>query len=197
MPESIARILPTDPSYAKLTDFARRLETLLNKPKVKTNVHAQSTLDFLLGALYGLSLAALDGYEHRPKGKKPDFEPLVNRTALLVKGEVRLDGKWMAGFHFNSALFRLAAIYHRTLKVVTKNTDTDKSVGDLMDELREKHKGWAGRWTNRNIQKLHEEVNDWKHAAQGRYEGRDVNPGHAFGATEELLTLWEAWPGLR
>ena len=61
MPEGIARILPADPSYAKLTDFARRLETLLNKPKVKTNVHAQSTLDFLLGALYGLSLAALDG----------------------------------------------------------------------------------------------------------------------------------------
>jgi len=48
-----------------------RLEKLSNKPMVKATNHAQSTLDPLRGALYALSLAALDGYEHRPKGKSP------------------------------------------------------------------------------------------------------------------------------
>lgn len=196
MPESIARILPTDPSYAKLTTLAGRLQTLLNKPKRKTHPQAQATLDFFLGALYGLSLAVLHGFEHRPKGKAPDFEPLLKRTALLAKGEVRLDGKWMAGFHFNSALLRLAAVYQRTLKVVTKNTDSDKDVGTLLSELREKHKGWAGNWTNTHIRKVHKEVNDLKHASKGKIDGRDVNLGRALGAIEELLTIWESWPGL-
>ncbi|MEO5741075.1 MAG: hypothetical protein ABIS29_10815 [Vicinamibacterales bacterium] len=61
-----------------------RLKKLSNKPKVKANNHAQSTLDLLRGALYYA------------------LSPLLNRTVLLVKSEVRLDGKWK-GIHFNSA----------------------------------------------------------------------------------------------
>ena len=35
----------------------------------------------------------------------------------MVEGDLRPDGKCMARIHFNSALFPIAAVYRRTLKI--------------------------------------------------------------------------------
>jgi hypothetical protein len=47
-----------------------------------------------------------------------DIAAAQKRAAQIAGGQLRFDGKWMAGFHFNSALFRIAAVYHRILKIV-------------------------------------------------------------------------------
>ncbi len=45
--------------------------------------------------------------------------------------KLRTEGKWTAGFYFNNALFRTSGVYHRVLKVLTGNEETEKNVGEL------------------------------------------------------------------
>lgn len=199
-PQEIIKLDSQDPSYKKLTELARRLEVLVNKPHTANDPDVQSTLDFFLGALYGLNLAVIGGYEHRPLRSAPDLDAIKERSALLTKGEVRVDGKWMAGFHFNSAMLRLSAVYHRTLKVLTGNTDPDADtvVKDLLEELRPLYKGWTRQaWTSKFVDRIHGEVNTLKHVSDGLFDGRNVKLGDALGGAEEIVRLWEAWPKLK
>ena len=41
----------------------------------------------------------------------------------------------MAGFHFNSGIMRLSAIYHRSLRVITNDSRKNQMVGDLLPKL--------------------------------------------------------------
>ncbi len=105
----------------------------------------------------------------------------------------------MAGFHFNSGLLRLSAVYHRSLKVVTGNIGKKKDIPTLLSELDEPthFQKWAGHaWSRTNIAKVHKEVNDFKHTAEGLNAGRNVPYTVAVEAVEELLVLLEKWPSL-
>ena len=93
----------------------------------------------------------------------------------------------MAGFHFNSALLRLAAVYHRGLKVVTGESGPNVYVGPLLQKLQPIYMGWTGHsWSNANVHRLHGEVNDLKHTPQGLFGGRNVKYSEAIGAAAEV-----------
>jgi hypothetical protein len=104
----------------------------------------------------------------------------------------------MAGFHFNSALLRLAAVYHRALKILTGEVGRYVYVDTLVKKLNPIYTGWTGQsWSHANIDRLHDEVNDLKHTPHGLHGGRNVTYAEAAGAVDELLHLFEAWPDLR
>ena len=188
----------TDPPYRILAAFGGRLDALLQKPKVRADDNLAGTLDEFLGALYALTLARVQGFVDRPAGTPIELLVLQKRSAQLAHGRVRLEGKWMAGFHFNSALLRLAAVYHRGLKILTGDIRPRVYVGDLLKTLQPDYTTWTGHtWSNANINRLHDEVNDLKHTPQGLFGGRSVAYAEAVAAVGELLELFEAWPHLR
>ena len=78
-----------------------------------------------------------------------------------------------AGFYFNNALFRLAAVYHRSLKVVTGNEEkSDVYVKALLTEAQKRfEKARQRSWDNDNIGKIYNEVNGLKHTARGVFDG--------------------------
>jgi hypothetical protein len=184
----------SDPTNRDLAGLGRRLDTLLNKPRVLTDDDIAGTLDEFLGALHALILARIQGFVERMPGTPIEIPVLRIRSAQIASGRLRLDGKWMAGFHFNSALLRLAAVYHRGLKILTGRVGY---VSPLFKNLDPIYRGWTGHpWSNTNIHRLHGEVNDLKHTPQGLYGGRNVTYAQAVAAAGELLQLFEAWPEL-
>jgi hypothetical protein len=66
-------------------------------------------------------------------------------------------------------------------------------VDKLLKQLDIDYVKWTGHaWSNTNIHRLHEEVNDLKHTPEGLYGGRDVAYADAVAAVAELLDLLEA-----
>lgn len=92
----------------------------------------------------------------------------------------------MAGFHFNSALFRTAAVYHRILTIVTAQ---DAYVPVLRTAAQALYPGW----TSINLDLVHSQVNDLKHTPRGVHDVRTVTYAGAVNAAGELLDLIEAW----
>ena len=185
--------------YGRLAGFAARLSRLLQHGTTRKERAVAGTIDEFLGALYGLNLAQIQGFVDRPVGTDIEIPVLQNRADKLANGDVRIDGKWMAGFHFNSGLLRLSAVYHRSLKTVTGNVGKDKSIRTLLDELDKPtlYPTWAGHaWSRANVAQVHKEVNDFKHTAEGLNAGRNVPYAVAADAVEELLVLLEKWPSL-
>jgi hypothetical protein len=94
----------------------------------------------------------------------------------------------MAGLHFNSALFRTSAVYHRALKVIIGPGKIDH----LRKEAEKRYKTKTGSdWQNTNIQQVHDQVNYLKHDAPGTYHSRQVTYEQALQALHELLDLIE------
>lgn len=183
----------TDPVYGRLAGFAGRLKTLLDRPKVQADPYLCHVLDDFLGAIYALILAKSQDFADRPAGMSPERDKVQVRAHQVANGQLRLDGKWMAGFHFNSALLRLSAVYHRILRVVTNDHRKGMTVGDLRNKL--PYTAWTGRaWSCTSIQKIHQEVNTLKHDSSGLGAGRTAQYGHALDAVEELLDVLEACP---
>jgi hypothetical protein len=189
-----------DPPYGRLAELAVRFSRLLAHGTTKTDRAVTGTLDEFLGALYGLSLAQTQGFVERPVGIDIEIKVLQDRSDKLARGDVRIDGKWMAGFHFNCGLLRLSAVYDRSLKTVTGNVGKKIDIPHLLAELDKPalFPTWAGGsvWSRTNIVRVHKEVNDFKHTAQGLNAGRDVPYAVAVDAAEELLVLLEKWPSL-
>ena len=106
---------------------------------------------------------------------------------------MRTDGKWMAGFHFNSALFRTSAAYHRILQIVTGNAGDVGALRLSAEQLYRQLKG--SDWRNDNIRAVHGQVTDLKHRPRGTFSGRRRNAGYqnAVAAVSELLDLIETW----
>ena len=189
-----------DPIYGQLAGFSGRLSKLLGHRTTQTDRAVQGTLDEFLGALYALKFAQIQGFADRPVGNDIELKVLKDRSAALANGDVRTDGKWIAGFHFNSALLRLSAVYHRSLKVVTGNIGKGKmDIPPLLTELDDPSRfpKWAGHaWSRANVARVHREVNKFKHTAEGLNAGRDVPYAVAVEAVNELLVLLETWPPL-
>ena len=92
----------TEPDYGRLVGFAARLENLLAKPKVQADDNLPDALDDFLGAVYALVLAKSLGFTDRPTGNQTERDKVQVRAKQVSTGRIRLDGKWMAGFHFNA-----------------------------------------------------------------------------------------------
>ena len=186
-----------------LIELGERMTALLSSTKAQQNDFALATLDDLLGAIYALILAFHNDrtFKYRPQGQKIDPRAVLKRARSIAQAHrIRTGGKWIAGFHFNSALFRLSAVYHRSLKIVTGQPKSRHRVGDendpgsLLSKAKKTYNGWRTHaWGNGSIKKVHKEVNGLKHTSAGIYWGRDVKETEAIWAVEELLELLEAW----
>jgi hypothetical protein len=172
-----------------LTEFGRRMLVLLENERVQNEKPIQASIDDLLGAVYSLIHAKSHQFVHRTG--QVEIPVVKTRARQIQFGVVRTDGRWIAGWHFNSALFRLAAVYHRLLKAVTGE---DENVADLLQPAREMFLRQAKRnWENKCIHKIYQEVNCLKHSARGLYFSRRATFADAVSSIEELLRLAEAW----
>jgi len=175
----------TDPNFSKLAKESGRIAALLRLPVVQGEVRIVGCLDDLLGAVYCLVFATITkfGDRHGPIER----DKVLIRAEAVSRGSVRTDGKWMAGFHLNSAMYRLSATYDRILKTVT-----DVS-GDLAAMRNAAEKQF--NWKSKNIRGIHGQVTALKHDRRGAHDGRRRDAGleNAYGAVGELLSLTEAW----
>ena len=181
----------TDPEFVKLTALARRIAQLLGSdPPVKQSL--QACLDDLLGAVYSLMYAKRYKFVSRPQalGQK-DIGNVLIRARKMAASKLRTEGKWTAGFYFNNALFRTAAVYHRSLKVTTG--DETSGIKILIKKVEGLYKQARGvDWTSKGAMKVNCEVNSLKHTANGIISGRKIQFEDAIAAIDEVLNLIEA-----
>ena len=105
-----------DSKQKRLAEFSARIVKLLEKPDVQNNEQLVSVLDDLLGAVYALIAARQENF-HGKMGKS-ELSPIVNRAKLIAAGKPKNSGNWLAGFHFNSAMFRISAVFDRLPKAL-------------------------------------------------------------------------------
>lgn len=179
-----------DEPTKSLASFASRIDQLLVNLASPGDPDVVGSLDDLLGSIYSLILAAHHGFEDRLTRQ---IEPPVIkiRAEQVMQGNLRLEGKWIAGWHFNSALFRVAAVYHRLLKVLTGRTGNRP---DLQREAERLYRSWtSSSWSNGNVEAVYKQVNTLKHDSAGVYHARDVTFAQGVSAVSEVLALLEAW----
>lgn len=186
-----------DADFRSLARLAGRIATLLDSPVASSNTDLFSALDDFLGAVYALIFARLGDFKER-RGQTPEPEPPRTRARQLEEGKVRVDGVWMAGFHFNSGLYRLAAVYHRVLKLAASADCLQRKkqprVNDLLPDVESRFATWTGQtWTHSHLSAVHNEVNLLKHECEGIYATRCVGFDDGVSAAQELLQLLEAW----
>jgi hypothetical protein len=179
-----------DATYRRLTRFANRIDKLLTARP--SDPHLRDTLDLFLGVIYALALAKICGFVDRTKGST-QTTAITARARDVATGKLRLDGQWMAGFHFNSALFRIAAVYHRLLKIVVDNPGTGETVDVLRPKADKLYAGWTRhQWSRANADSVHGEVTRLKHKPSATLNQRRAKFEQALDGVEELLKLIEA-----
>jgi hypothetical protein len=176
-----------DPTEAALSKFAGRIGTLLTGPTVRMNPDLAGSLDDFLGAVYALIQAKRHDFTDRPD-RPIEIAAVEKRAVQIAAGRVRTEGKWIAGFYFNNALFRTAAVYHRVLKIIV-----GKSA--YAPALRIEAQALYPRWSSENLPIVHSQVNDLKHTPRGLHDQRTVTYAIALAALGELLELIEASAG--
>lgn len=174
----------TDSTHAALSNYAGRIGKLLSAPAVRANPDLAGSLDDFLGAVDALIQAKQHGFSDRTG--PIEIAAVEKRAQRIAAGKVRTDGKWVAGFYFNNALFRISAIYHRVLKSV---------VGEkaYVPVLLPKAQALYPQWVNSKLDKVHNQVNDLKHTPRGVHDERTVTYDDAVAAVAELLVLIENW----
>jgi hypothetical protein len=173
-----------------LFDYAGRIAALLQHQQVLSNEALTACVDDLLGAVYTLIFALHHDFDDRPNRLAPkDIQAVLIRAQDMSRGKMRDNGKWTAGFYFSNALFRIAGVYHRLLKVFTMRGDVKVAV------LFPIAKALCGKrnktWTDANLALVHKEVNHLKHTENGVIRGRTVTFQEAESAIGELLDLIE------
>ncbi len=173
-----------NPNYEKLSKSAERVATLLAEPSVRSRPDLAGSVDDFLGAIYALILARQHDFVDR--SGSIEIAAVENRAKDIALGKVRIDGKWTAGFYFNSALFRIACVLHRVLKFVVGKKEN-------VPQLLKKAQTLYPSWTGNKLVVVHDQVNDLKHTLEGVHDLRTAKYGDAIEAVEELLSLIEAW----
>lgn len=176
--EATHRINIADATLIELTGFAGRIVKLLGRKP--SNGDPIAELDDLIGAIYAL----VSAIEHDFKGKTGTSErdPVVKRAQQVANGNVRTEGNWMAGFHFNNALFRISALLDRLPKALA---GSHKKAANM-------YLAKTGHiWDHTNADAVRVEVNRIKHDAQGAFSSRKEGMQKALSAVTELLELGE------
>ncbi len=164
-------------SNLRLRNVAARVAALMESvPRL------QDELDYAVGAIYALFRAEELEYKDRDYPLPPAYQKApLTRAKDMSEGKVRKEGAWVAGFYFNYALVRIAADYHRVLKVLTGKDDHAKSLAKRL----------APGFVHTHLDKVHDEVNALKHRPDGLAAGRKVKFEEAVQALEELLSVIE------
>jgi hypothetical protein len=169
----------SDPRLKQLSTLANRIATLVAKFREKPTDPVVAALDELLGAVYAL----VSAIEKDFKGKlgASEFEPVFIRAQHLANGLVRKDGNWMAGFHFNSAMFRISAVLDRLPRALGGHS--------VASGRYQKKTGKA--WQNKEAHEIREEVNRLKHEPSGIFGTRRSALTAAITAVDQLVHLAE------
>jgi len=180
----------TNPVYQELSNDAGRIGKLLTSATVRSDPNLAGSLDDFLGAVYALILAKQHGFTDRA-GRPIEIAAVQKRAAQIRTGRVRTDGKWIAGFYFNNALFRTAAAQHRILKIIVRR---DAGVPALRAAAEKLYQQWTrSDWAHDHLDVVHDQVNQLKHEPRGTHDARSVGYSDALAAVRELLDLIEAW----
>lgn len=166
-----------------LMSFAGQIKMFLSSPNIKNDQNAIGLLDDLLGAIYSMIFAKHLEFVDRTD-KSIEDAAIEQRASQVQTGKIRIDGKWSAGWHFNSALYRIASVYHRLLKLIENGSD--KRVGDLVKAYKDRT---GENWENTNTHKIHLQVNKLKHESSGVYFSRSATFSEAIKSIEELISL--------
>jgi hypothetical protein len=136
------------------------------------------TIDYLLGALYGLYRAQELGFRDRGGQQFSVYRAHLANDALRIPKGQTVNQLWLAGFYFNSAIQRLASAFDR----IPKMLDAKKT--SAADRMKEVNRDDYAHWEH-----VYREVNDFKHKPVGRYAGRGVAMADALAAFDQTLTL--------
>lgn len=168
-----------------LCRLSRRLHDIIDPAGESHDV--LDPLDFALGALYALMHAKALDYKDRdfPHNEHKRKQVLLTRAKEMGGGKLRTDGKWAAGFYFNSALMRLDAGFERF-------------EGALKRIKRAKGKGTVDSGANapahwpENMEKVRREVIRLKHIPSGTAGRREVTYKECVKAAGELVNFLQA-----
>jgi hypothetical protein len=194
MPESDGQIILNldDLKDSGWASYGKRIVKLFRSSKAQNNHYFVATLDDFLGAIYALALSQCNVHPFVRRSGPIEIDTVIQRAEDIADGRLRTSGNWMAGFHFNGGLFRIAASYHRGLKVVSNQEKSRDMRGGLLPAV----EAAFPKWKHQNLDDAYDEVNDLKHTAEGKFNFREVDLGGAKAAVEELLELFELWCGL-
>lgn len=192
MAEFFAVAKPQNPTFLRLGGFSQRISILL-QAHANSQTGILACLDDLLGAVYNLFYAVNLEYADRSKPLSPhDMGNVLVRAQDMGNGRVRTEGKWAAGVYFNNALFRLAGLHHRCLKIASGNPNVRKYPHELTPHVEQSYRALKGSsWNSTNISFIYEKVHPLKHEPAGIAQGREVTLPMALDGLDELLTLIE------
>jgi hypothetical protein len=146
------------------------------------------TLDYVLGALCGLSHANRIGFQNRPTKFVTIYRAYLANDALKVAKDEPLNPLWTAGYNFNSGIQRMAAVFDRIprllgarMKKTVRGKTVPTSAKERMTEVNAKYYG--------NWKRIYDEINAFKHSPKGRAEGRTVTLNEAVLAFGEIMEL--------
>jgi hypothetical protein len=177
-----------------LRALADRLSPLLEAAHTDEE---RAPLDYLLGALHALFRARqLEFVDRSAPLDAAYWNGPLTRVRYMQAGDIRTDGKWLAGFYFNAALARMAAALDRIVTLVELRAHGKKRSGKLWERLQ--ILGW-GTWHDPDFElttgqrsraySTYAEINFLKHDPKGRATGRQVNFADAISAFGEIVDL--------
>ena len=182
-----------DSKDEQLASYGKRILKLFRSSQAQKSHYFVATLDDFLGAVYALVFSQCNVRPFVSRSGPIEIATVIKRAEDIANGTLRTSGNWIAGFHFNGALFRIAASYHRGLKVVSSKERSGDMRGGLLPVV----KAAFPKWKHQNLDDVYDEVNDLKHKAEGKFNLRVIDLEGAKAATEELLELFECWCGLK
>jgi hypothetical protein len=178
----------------ELRGLADRLRLLLEAAQMD---EVRDPLDYLLGALHALFRARqLEFVDRNAPLDAAYWNGPLTRVRYMQAGDIRTDGKWLAGFYFNAALARIAAALDRIVTLIEVRSHGTKRSGKFWKRLQDL--GW-GTWHDPEFglasgepskaYRTYAEVNFLKHDPKGRATGRQVSFADAISAFSEVLDL--------
>lgn len=143
------------------TERVRQLAGSVALLRPRSQEH-EALVGHFLGMLYSLIEAFKLGYVDRTGAMVPrEYSNELSRVARsLQQGKAPRDRQWVAGFYFNSALYRAGALAERVGKAAGQNRRLVKDVSD--------------------------EVKRLKHDVEGVLLGRTVAPGRLVEASKRI-----------
>lgn len=187
---------PSAADYRELCEAASKVESLLAVPEIQADAAALATLDLFVGGIASLLRAANAHFKDRT-GRPIGAEPVRIVAEQLAKGTMRNEGAWLAGYHFNSGLLRIAGAFHRGLKIaLVRRVDTRRREFPpaLAPAAAGRYQDAKGQpWAFSNLMAVYNEVNNIKHTADGTFQRRQADFKQATEAVGELVQLFQLW----
>jgi hypothetical protein len=142
----------------------------------------RAILDVAAGAIFCLFRAHRLAYKHRESPLSDEYlQNLTVRLERMAEGRLPQTHGWLAGFYFNSAIQRIAAVGAQLVGILKRLDRQAKLEGQGMDALNDLPV----------LTQIRDEVNRFKHDETGLDRGRDITPSMAVTALSEIVETLE------